>query len=71
MSVTLLADVTVNATSRDVVVASIAIDADKFCSVSVELTGITSPALIPLIFNCMFAVPDVVFAAIASIRTFV
>ena len=51
MSVTPVAEVTEKAISREVVVASIAIDADRFCSVRVELTGITSPALMPLTFS--------------------
>lgn len=70
MSETPVAEVTVKAISREVVVASMAIEADRFCSVSDELTGITSPALMPLIFIWMLQVPDVVLAAMASTRTF-
>ena len=68
--VRLFALVTVNAISFDVVTASIAIEADKFCSVNVEDAEITSPAFIPLIRSCTLAEPDVDFTAIASIRTF-
>ena len=54
ISVIELADETVNAISLEVVTASIAIEADKFCSVKVDDAATTSPAFMPLILSCTF-----------------
>ena len=70
ISVSELCDVISKPISREVVVASTAIDAERFCSVSVDDTGITSPALVPLTRSWMLQVPEVDLAATASIRTF-